>query len=106
VRVRAQAEPCLAWGSPLSPLRCPRLEPILVDPDGTDLADPLPLVVGSGSPLLAAVRALPLAGGLVPATPSPPWEALRTYRVRIRTLPPGRCDAAPCVEAVLLDVAP
>jgi hypothetical protein len=105
VRVRAQAEPCPAWGSPHSPLRCTKTAPVLVDPDGSDLADPLPLVVGSGSPLLAAVRTLPLAGGLVPATPVPPWEALHTYSVLIRTAPSGRCAGTPCVEAVLLDAA-
>ena len=53
-----------------------------VSPEGIELADPLSLVVGSGSPLLAALHRLPLIGGLLLAAPAPPWEVLRTYRVR------------------------
>jgi hypothetical protein len=106
VRVRALAEPCPAWGSPHGPLHCREPEPVLVDPAGTDLADPLPLVVGPGSPLLAALRRLPLAGGWVPALPSPAWDVLNTYRVRLQAAPGSNCDAATCFAALLLDVTP
>jgi hypothetical protein len=106
VRVRALAEPCPAWGSPHSPLHCRRLAPVLVDPAGTDLADPLPLVVRPGSPLLAALRRLPLAGGLLAAAPAPPWEVLRTYRVRLQAAPGSSCGAVSCFAALLLAVAP
>jgi len=106
LHVRALAEPCPAWGSPHDPLHCTAIQPVLVDPDGADLADPLPLVVGSGSPLLAALRHLPLAGGLLPAAPAPPWEVLRTYRVRLQSATGSSCDAPLCIEAVLLDAAP
>jgi hypothetical protein len=106
VRVHALAEPCPAWGSPHAPLHCREPEPVLVDPAGADLADPLPLVVGPGSPLLAALRRLPLAGGWVPTLPAPPWEVLRTYRVRLQAATGSSCDATACFAALLLDVAP
>jgi hypothetical protein len=106
VGVRAQAEPCQAWDSLHSPLRCPRLEPVLVDPDGTDLADPLPLVIGSGSPLLAALRRLPLVSRLMPAPPQMQWDALTTYQVRLQPIAGEPCGAAICYQAVLLDAAP
>jgi hypothetical protein len=106
VRIRALAEPCPARGNPYGPMGCPRPQPDLADPEGADLADPLPLVVGSGSPLLAALRRLPLVGGWVPPLPAPPWEVLHTYQVRLQAAPGGSCGVALCFEAVLLDAAP
>jgi hypothetical protein len=63
-------------------------------------------VLGAGDPLLAIFRRLPLAGRFVPSPPAPPWEALRTYRVRLHAEDKGRCDTTTCFEAVLLGMEP
>jgi hypothetical protein len=106
VRVVALAEPCAAWGSPHNPLGCPRPAPVLVDPAGTDLADPLPLTVGPSNPLLAFVRRVPVLGGLAPAPQAVHWEVVATYRVRLGAMPHRLCGTTPCYEARLLDAAP
>lgn len=104
VHIRAVAEPCPAWGSPHSPLHCKSSRPILADPDGADLSEPLPLVVNPESPLLAFVRTLPLPAWLAPPPATPTWERVRTYRVRLRPTAVQGCGAARCFEALLLAI--
>lgn len=106
VRVRALIEPCPAWGSLHHALVCATLRPDLVDPAGSDLADPLPLATGARSPLVATLGRLPLISRLVPSVPTPRWEVLRTYRVRLHIAAGDRCGTPTCFEAHLLDVTP
>jgi hypothetical protein len=82
-------------------LHCTTLRPDLVDPEGTDLADPLPLVLHTDHPLLGFLRQLPLINRLVPAAPLPRWDMLQTYRVRLQAIATSHCDGESCVAAVL-----
>jgi hypothetical protein len=73
---------------------------------GRDGAGMLPVAGWEPDPLLAALRRLPLAGGLVPGPQVARVGVLATYRVRLKTAPAPVCDATPCYEALLLDAAP
>jgi hypothetical protein len=102
VQVRALAEPCLAWGSLHSPLRCTALHPDLVDPEGAGLVDPLPLVLNTDDhSLLGFLRQLGLINRLVPAAAVPAWDTLQTYSVRLQPIASSHCGIESCVVAVL-----
>jgi hypothetical protein len=66
----------------------------------------LPVAGWEPDPLLAALRRLPLAGGLVPGPQVAREGVLATYRVRLVAAPAAACEASPCYEAFLLDAAP
>jgi hypothetical protein len=66
----------------------------------------LPLVWGSGDPLLVSLRRIPLLGRFAPPAQAIRWGARATYRVQLRIVPAAACAALPCVEAIVLDAAP
>jgi hypothetical protein len=87
---------------------CARWQPALSDTSTVALSidvEPLPLVRGSASPLLAGLRRVPFLGSLTPAPQELRWDTPTIYRVQLRT---GSCGMAqlPCYEALLLDAGP
>jgi hypothetical protein len=106
VRVRAIAEPCLAWGSPHDALHCHMVEPHLLDAAEPDLVTPLPLTTVAPGTLLTALRRLPLINRLLLPGPELVWEMVRIYRVRLQRTVGGRCSSADCFAAALLAIAP
>jgi hypothetical protein len=77
----------------------------LVDPGSASAAAFLPLTWSLQSPLLAALRRLPLLGPLLPAPAAPTRTTITTYRVRLRVAPSAVCSSTPCYEALVLDTA-
>jgi hypothetical protein len=82
---------------------CRDRSPSLLDRDGTGM---LPVAGWEPDPLLAALRRLPLVGGLVAGPRALRRGALATYRVRPQAAPAPLCDATPCYAVVLLEAAP
>ena len=78
----------------------------LADPEGPNLARPLPLAVGSRSPLLTLLRRLPFGSRLVPSAAALPWEVVRTYRIKLQPAAGTLCGTPDCFEAQVLDVLP
>jgi hypothetical protein len=68
--------------------------------------EPLPVKRENPSPLLAALRRLPLASWLLPGQQQIRWGTLTTYRVLLRATTALVCRTSPCYEALLLDAAP
>jgi hypothetical protein len=106
VQVRAIAEPCLAWGSPHDALHCHTLQPQLVDSREPDLVNPLPLALETQSPVLRALRHLPVLKRLLLPPPAPPWEMVRTYGIRLQHGTGEGCKIDTSFKAVLLAVRP
>jgi hypothetical protein len=106
VRVRALVgNSCATWMGGANPA-CISWQPALLDPSAPSAASALPLVGAPQPPLLAALRQLPLVGGLVQSPQRIRWGALTTYRVRLSVAPTTLCGAVRCYEALLLDAAP
>src|SRR5262249_2553509 len=84
---------------------CPPVQAALEDLAPTASA-PLPLAWEGPDPLLAAVRRVPLLGGLLPAPQALDWGVVATYRVRLRAIPESICGSGVCFEAVLLGAGP
>jgi hypothetical protein len=82
---------------------CRDRAPSLLDRDGAGM---LPVAGWEPDPLLAALRRLPLVGGLVPGPRAVRRGVLATYRVRLQPAPAPVCDATPCYEVFLQDAAP
>jgi hypothetical protein len=82
---------------------CRDRAPSLFDRDGASM---LHVAGWEPDPLLAALRRLPLVGGLVPGPQVARGGVLATYRVRLLAAPAATCDAVPCYQAMLLDAAP
>ena len=81
------------------------LQSEVYDP-GADFASPmLPLVPGPVDDRLAALRALPGLGGLLPRPQVIINGLAATYRVRLGETPSPFCARRPCYQAVLLDAA-
>jgi hypothetical protein len=74
----------------------------LVDPGTSGVS----LAWGGETPLMQALRRLPLLGRLVPRPQVLRWDTRATYRVQLRAAPAGTCAVPPCYEAFLLDAAP
>jgi hypothetical protein len=87
VRVRGMVEisGCVGWEAGRVE-SCRDRSAYLLGRDGASL---LPVAGWEPDPLLAALRRLPLAGGLVPAPQAARWGALATYRVRLLDAAPG-----------------
>jgi hypothetical protein len=105
VLVRGVAQACQGSGSSASALYCRRLPQDLRDPGLGGASERLPLVWGTQGSTLAFLRRVPLLGGLAPAPQVIQWDALATYRVKLRATAGESCGAATCYEA-LLDIAP
>jgi hypothetical protein len=78
---------------------------LLLDVTAPHADSALPLRIAPPSPLLAALRRLPLARWLVGSPQQIRWGALTTYRVLLQAAPNSMCAAARCYEAQLLDAA-
>ncbi len=106
VRVYAVAgKPCVAWMGGVHPA-CISWQPALLDMAAPSAADALPLRVASPTPLLAALRRLPLARWLVGAPQQIRWGMPATYRVRLQAAAGAACGVARCYAALLLDAPP
>jgi hypothetical protein len=68
--------------------------------------EPLALVTGDPSRLVAALRGLSLPGVLLPAAQVLHWGVDATYRAQLRAAPADSCLLPPCYEALLPDAAP
>jgi hypothetical protein len=103
VLVRAIASGCWALGGPGN-AQCRIWRPGLIDQLGQE--NPLALAWATQGPLLSTLRQLPLLGDLLPAPHGTHWDLPAVYRVQIQAVAAGRCGAAPCYQALLLDVSP
>lgn len=83
---------------------CASWEMALTDPAGDPAVAPLPLAWGAAPPLIAALRRLPLLGGLVAPPQIVHSSATAIYRIRLQTTSCTVLDDGPvCYGALLLD---
>ena len=102
VAIRAIVAPCPWWGGTARLRHCGGRQLVLFGDSAGVPADPLPLVRPPSHSLLAALRALPLVGALLPAPPLLHWGAAARYRIRLRPAVVTGCGTGTCFEAVLL----
>jgi len=96
---------CVTWMDGGNPA-CISWRPEILDPSAPKVGATLPLRGVPPSPLLAALRRLPLTAWLAPAPQQIRWDVLTTYRVLLQATPSTVCGAPACYEALLLDAAP
>lgn len=104
VWVRGRAIAC-ALRSEREHLRCVPTAPRLADPDAASVGTPL-LLREEPEPLPDLLRRAPFLGSVLPAPRVVVWWRVAVYWVRLQAGAAGRCGAAPCYVAWLLDTIP